>query len=41
MSLMHEDDYSVSKPIEHAFFAPPIVCGSTNMRPPSHEGHKN
>ncbi|XP_027932002.1 zinc finger BED domain-containing protein RICESLEEPER 2-like [Vigna unguiculata] len=41
MSLIHEDDCSVSKPIEHALSTPSIVSGSTNMGPPSHEGRKN
>jgi len=42
MSSMHEeDDHSVSKPIEHVVSTPPTVSGSTNVRPPCHEGRKN
>jgi len=41
MSLIHEDDCFISKPIEHALTTPSIVSGSTNMGPLSHEGQKN
>jgi len=41
MSSMHEeDDYSVSKPIEHVVSTPLTVFDSTNARPPCHEGKK-
>jgi len=42
MSSMHEEDnYSVSKPIEHVVYTLPTISSSTNVRPPCHEGRKN
>ena len=39
--MREEDNCSVSKPIEPALSTPPIVSGSTNVRPLSHDEQKN
>ncbi|RDX84872.1 hypothetical protein CR513_34010, partial [Mucuna pruriens] len=40
-SICDQDNFSISNTTEHVFFTPPIVTGSTNVRPSRHEGQKS